>query len=402
PKDVEILWKYLPNPGVGREEFHGIFLSRYRQLSQMLWKRPQLKSAISITNLKRVRDQKEVAVIGMVQTISPFKDGRKMLELEDPTGSINVLIPHAIPGADELVEDEVIGIVGGPGRDIIFANELIFPEVPTNNEWPSPQTNSKVAFIADIHAGSKKFNSETWDNFVLWVNGRPDIKYVLIGGDLVDGIGLYKGQEEELEVDTVEAEFDYLASLISQINRDKQLIIIPGNHDPTNDSEPRQPIPREFAKPLYQQSNVRLLSDPSMVSLEGVSILLYHGTSMDGVIASIDSIRSTAYDQPYQVQRQLLKKRHLSPIFGKNRLLPGNEDHLTIKTIPHVFFTGHIHTVGMSNYRGIRLISAGSFQERTEFQKKLGHHPTPGKFVEMDLATGTCQLIDFSGPVSPL
>ena len=55
----------------------------------------------------------------------------------------------------------------------------------------------------------------------------------------------------------------------------------------------------------------------------------------------------------------------------------------------------------MSNYRGVRLVSAGSFQERTDFQKKLGHHPTPGKFVEMDLSTGQGRIIDFSGDELP-
>ncbi|MBR9681928.1 MAG: hypothetical protein GOV00_03985 [Candidatus Altiarchaeota archaeon] len=361
----------------------------------MLWGRPQLKSAASISNIKRIKEKQDVAVIGIISNVSTLKDGRKIIEVEDPTGSITVLVQKVMRGIDELVPDEVIGVTGRPGRDIIFAESIIFPDVPSSNDWPE-NAKSKAVFIADIHAGSKKFNEDTWTDFTKWVNQNNDVKYIFIGGDLVDGVGIYKGQDQEIHFETVEEEFQYLRKLLNMINSNKRLIVIPGNHDPTNDSEPRQPIPREFAKVIYQMPNVQLLSDPSWVNVEGVCILMYHGTSFDGFIASVDSIRATAYDSPTQAQKLLLRKRHLSPIFGRNRILPGDEDHLVIQQIPHVFFTGHVHTVDMSNYRGVRLVSAGSFQERTDFQKKLGHNPTPGKFVEMDLSTGSSRMLDFS------
>ena len=397
---TEVVWKYLPNPGVGKTDFLTIFTSRYRKLSRMLWKRPQLRNATSISNVGRIKDKREVSVIGIISDVATLKDGRKILEVEDPTGSIKVLVKNNMRGVEELVPDEVIGIRGAPGRDIIFANTLVFPDISSSNSWPTTGS-SKVIFLADIHAGSKKFNEETWEKFTRWVNQNQDVKHVFIGGDLVDGVGIYKGQDAEIHFETAEEEFVYLRRLLDMISPKKQLIVIPGNHDPTNDSEPRQPIPREFAKPIYQMNNLQLLSDPSWVNVEGVCVLMYHGTSFDGFIDSVDSIRNTAYDNPTQAQQLLLRKRHLSPIFGRNRILPGREDHLVIHQTPHVFFTGHVHTVDMSNYRGVRLVSAGSFQERTDFQKKLGHHPTPGKFVEMDLSTGQGRIIDFSGDELP-
>ena len=115
------------------------------------------------------------------QTIQTFtlKDGRKILEVEDPTGSITVLVQRAMKGIDELVLDEVVGVVGRPGRDIIFAENIFSPDIPSINNWPE-NAKSKAVFVADIHAGSKKFNENIWIDFVNWVNRRKDIKYIFI------------------------------------------------------------------------------------------------------------------------------------------------------------------------------------------------------------------------------
>lgn len=143
-----------------------------------------------------------------------------------------------------------------------------------------------------------------------------------------------------------------------------------------------------------------MLSNPSWLCIEGVTFLVYHGTSLDGLIDSIESLRGVAYENPSKAQIELLKKRHLSPIFGRNKVFPDREDYLVIDKVPNVFITGHVHTMSTATYRGVRLISAGTFQERTAFQEKLGHHPTPGKFVRLSLKTGKMSVVDFSSLVS--
>ena len=57
------------------------------------------------------------------------------------------------------------------------------------------------------------------------------VKYVIIAGDLVDGVGIYPSQQEELEIKEIVAQYEEFCRLIKQIPADKQIIICPGNHD---------------------------------------------------------------------------------------------------------------------------------------------------------------------------
>jgi DNA polymerase II small subunit len=161
-------------------------------------------------------------------------------------------------------------------------------------------------------------------------------------------------------------------------------------------SEPQPPFPAEIAKPLKNIHNLEIHSNPLWVEIDGVTILMYHGTSLDSIIDAIEPIRNKAYHNPCLGQIQLLKKRHLSPIFGRNKIFPDKEDFMVIDKVPHVMHTGHVHKIGLGTYKGVRLLSTGTFQDTTEFQEKLGHEPSPGKFIVMDLSDGSSKEIDFS------
>ena len=396
--EFKIIKNYSSWEPATAESFFANFYSRYTKLAKMLSSRPQLKNLTSIAQISRMKGREDISVVGMVSDIRKMKDGRKIIEIEDPTGSISVLISPAVKHAETIVLDDVIGVRGQAGRGILFADEVVFPDIPLNGDWPSTG-ESEAFFISDIHVGSKKFNLELWERFAEYINRNRAIKYLLVSGDLVDGIGIYQGQNDELELDTAEEQYAYLADLIRKLRKDLLVIAIPGNHDPSRDGEPQPKVPKEFAEPLYKLENFVMLSNPAWVELEGIKILLYHGTSLDGLIDSIESLRNVAYEDPSKAQIELLRKRHLSPIFGRNRIFPDKEDFMIIDPVPNVFVTGHVHTTSASVYRGVRLISAGTFQERTAFQEKLGHHPTPGKFVKLDLKTGKLTIVDFSNSV---
>lgn len=370
------------------------FVSRYKALSQMLWRRPQLKNAVSIAHLARIRGREELSLIGMVQDIRESNDGRRFLTIEDTTGSIRVIIPSSITEKGEIVTDEVIGVKGQAGRGIFFANSVVFPDIPPA-VWPEAE-RPKALFLSDLHVGSDKFVEEIWDNCVSWIKENKDVKYVFIAGDLVDGVGVYAKQNLNLEIDTAEGQMEALAKYLKQVRSGVRMFAISGNHDPNRDSEPQPVFSGEFRKPLDKVSGLELQSNPCWLNVEGVKILLYHGTSLDGLIDSVEPIRNTAYQKPYQAQKYLLKKRHLSPVFGRNKIFPDKEDFMVIKDVPNVFHTGHVHTVGLGAYRGVRLVSSGTFQNTTDFQEKIGHKPTPGKFVVMDLSNGASDIVDIS------
>ena len=62
-------------------------------------------------------------------------------------------------------------------------------------------------------------------------------------------------------------------------------------------------------------------------------------------------------------------------------------DHLVIDPIPDIFVMGHIHSFATGNYKGITLINSSTLQDRTDFQRRMGHKPDPGKAAVIDLNT---------------
>ena len=106
--------------------------------------------------------------------------------------------------------DEVIGISGSLGNKIIFSNVVLYPDIPTTIEMKKAPDEAYAVFLSDIHFGSKDFLHEEFDKFTKWISGEvgsekqketaKKVKYVFIVGDMVDGIGIYPGQDEELTI----------------------------------------------------------------------------------------------------------------------------------------------------------------------------------------------------------
>jgi len=60
-----------------------------------------------------------------------------------------------------------------------------------------------------------------------------------------------------------------------------------------------------------------------------------------------------------------------------------------------IFQTGHVHSNGALNYRGVTLINGGTWQDKTEYQAFLGHEPTPARLSLLNLKTKQLTLIQF-------
>jgi DNA polymerase II small subunit len=404
--DVVLLSNYDENFDIkgGVQDFHSYFTSRYQKISNLLRGRPELEGVTSIRNSTSSRMDK-ISLIGMVTNVSETKSGHYMLELEDQTGKVKVVLPKGSEGhklGGEIVYEEVVCVSGRSGRDVVFARNVTFPGVPQIS-WP--EQNFSVALISDTHVGSKMFMEDVFINFISWLNGEgpeeqrklaKSVKYLLVAGDLVDGCGVYKGQEKELNLPDIKEQYAHFAELISKIRNDIKIIISPGNHDATREAEPQPTIPMMFAQPLYEMSNVVMVSSPSLVKLGGLVVLIYHGSSLDSVINSIPNLRKTGYDEPHKAMMTLLNKRHLNPIYGEaTRIFSETDDSLVIKKIPHLLHMGHVHSIGACTHRGVRIVNSGTFQSQTPFQAKIGHHPKPG-IVPIIEGSGKITMINFN------
>lgn len=372
------------------EDFLALFRDRYDRLSNQLSSRVRSRS---ISSLDGTRARHGIGVIGLLTDVRTTGSGHWLLELEDRTGSCRALV-HAdnelYDVVGELLLDQALAIEGTLSDDggIIFVDELYQPEIPLSNEPTTADRPVEVALVSDLHVGSEEFDAASWRAFTDWLDTpeAASIGYLLIAGDIVDGVGVYPNQSEELAIVDVYEQYATAAEHLAEVPDDIEIVIIPGNHDAVRLAEP-QPAFGEDIAASFRAVDARLISNPGWVEVEGVTFLLYHGTSLDDLVASIPG-GDVDYDNPELAMTELLKKRHLAPIYGsRTRIAPEERDHLVIDPIPDVFHAGHTHTSGVTTYRNVRVINTGTWQQQTPFQRQVNIDPDVAIAAIVDLET---------------
>jgi DNA polymerase II small subunit len=377
-------------------DFAKLFNDRFNTIKKMLARRRELAGMVPIARAKKVL--RDVRFVGMVNDVRTTKHGHTMLELEDEEDKIQVLImKNSTRGVDPFVNDEVLGIMGSFSKDgeIVMAKDVIRPDVPLNSGMTPNGSDSVVAFVSDIHVGSTEFLADAWERFMKWLSKDPvakDIRYIVMPGDLVDGIGIYPGQEDELTIEDVYDQYTELSKLVSKIPDWIEVVMMPGNHDAVRLAEPQPALPQQV-KSIFGD-RIKFVGNPCYLEIEGRMILAYHGRSMDDFVANIPGL---GYGDPSEIMKNMLKRRHMAPIYGeKTAIAPEQKDYLVIDRVPDIFVTGHIHACSVSDYRGIRLINASAWQSQTAFQRMHNQTPNPAKVPMVNLGTGETWVEDFS------
>lgn len=406
PKKVEVL------------DFVEHYKIRYNVLKKILQNRSELVDVVSINRLFNKPERERVSVIGLVLSKEVTKNNHIILELEDVTSSIKVLISNnnknIYDKAKDIVLDEVIGIVGSIGNKIIFANEIFFPDVILNgSDIKKSESEEYVVFISDIHVGSNLFLEEEFLKFVKWLNGEfgnseqkqvaSSVKYLIIVGDIVDGVGVYPGQDDELSIKELSQQYDKLSEYLKKIREDIKIVICPGNHDAIRLSEPQPVFDKILAKSIWELPNVILVTNPSVVNIgtyenfSGFNVLLYHGYSFDYYIDKVDNIRNNGgYDRADLVMKFLLQKRHLAPTHTSSLfIVDSNRDHLIVDEVPDFFASGHLHKASVSQYGKTTMICGSCWQSTTKFQEKVGHHPEPCRVPYVNLKNREVKILKF-------
>lgn len=366
------------------------FQDRYNKLSNILSRRPELKMHQKIGDL--TENQTDLNLIVMITDIRSTKNGHYLLEVEDDTGSIPLLVSKdnadAMREANKLMKDEVIGVVatkrGNGDNSLAICQNIINPGVP---RMPNNPTDFATVFTSDVHIGSVTFLEDAFVRFTRWLNGdfgseeqrelANNVKYMIVGGDIVDGIGVYPNQDKELAIKDITAQYDEAARLLGDIRSDIKIIITPGNHDASRVAEPQPAVPEKYAKSLYELKNTEFVSNPAIVNLEGMKVQIYHGRGIDDMVMGV---KGFSHERNDLVMKEFLEKRHLAPLYGERTPLASElEDHLVINEVPDVLHTGHVHINTYKNYKGIHCINSGTFQTQTEFQKIYNIVPTPAE-----------------------
>ncbi|RLF88001.1 DNA-directed DNA polymerase II small subunit [Thermococci archaeon] len=389
--------------------YENYFKSRLKKIRRILRENPEVSGVIDIGKLSYVNPEGDVTIIGLVNSKRETRNGY-MFEVEDLTGIIKVFIgrnKEDYKKAFEIMPDSVVAFKGRYSkRGIFFAENIYLPDVPLyKREKPPLEEKVYAVLISDIHVGSNKFCEKAFMKFLEWLNGNVNtkaeeeivsrIKYLIIAGDVVDGIGIYPGQYNELSIPDVFDQYEALANLLSSVPEHITMFIGPGNHDAARTALPQPEFYREYAKPLYELKNAVIISNPAVIDLHGREFLIVHGRGIEDVVSYVPNM---SHHKPVKPMVQLLKLRHLAPTFGgKVPIAPDPEDLLVIESVPDLVQMGHVHVLDYQIYRGVFLINSATWQAQTEFQKMVNVVPTPAKVPIIDVETARLRMIvDFS------
>jgi len=390
------------------QDFVSLFRDRYQGIRKILCsQRREIAQFIPINRIRKTMT--DIQLIGIVKDLKTTQNGHRLIEIEDDTGSVKLMAlkgnTEAFSLASEILLDEVIGIVGKISKngDLIIVQNVIYPDIKLQHDRKKIESPLCVAFLSDVHMGSNMFMESEWNAFLRWINGdlgnsrqrdvASKLKYLVLPGDLVDGIGIYPNQEKELSISNIYDQYKALAKQFEYIPDHITVLLQPGNHDAVRPAEPQPAFEKEI-RDLFTGKEYIFIGNPSFFSLHGVEILSYHGQSL---LDYSTNIQALSYNEPTEVMKLMLKKRHLAPTYGGyTPLAPEHEDYMLINQVPDIFVTGHVHTSFIDNYRGVTLINASSWQSQTSYQKMMNFVPDSGKLPLVDLKTGNATAMDFS------
>ena len=390
------------------DEYLFYFQDRFKRIERLLRQRIDVKGSTPILEALKSPAKTRLKIICMLTEKRDSKN-HTILSVEDLQGNATVLVPQKAPEevkkkALMLLPDQVICLAVIKTRTNLFmVEDIIFPEIGRKQQQRAQETVYAV-LTSDIHIGSTKFTKEAFKRFILWLKGKygtPEmreiasrVKYLLVAGDIVDGVGIYPNQQNELTIRDVHKQYNFAAKYLEKIPDYIEIFLSPGNHDATRKSLPQPAIPEGYLTAIKGKKNIHSVGSPCFLSLHGVEILMYHGRSLDDIIAVIPGMD---HAHPEKSMRLLMQSRHLAPVYGgKTMLSPENRDYLVVDRVPDIFHAGHIHVIGYCNYRGVLVVNSGGWQDQTDYMEKLGLVPTPGKVPVVNLQTLHTTVLSFT------
>ncbi len=271
---------------LNKADFIRFYTSKYEKLRTIISERIKKK----FVSLNNIIQNETIDIIGIVRDIK--KDKNYIIELEDITGSVKAIF-NEIP--EDLDIDDVIAVEGIMKNNVFYGSKIFYPDIPLRD---AKKSFGKACFISDLHLDEAP--TEHLENFMKWFE-MQDIKYLFVAGDIGDN------------------------SLFEKFVRDycyeKKVFVIPGKKD-------TYPVLADE----FDEKNIISLSNPSMVEINGIKILLIHDFNLS-----------------------MLKKRYL----GRTKLIL-KEDYLVLEDVPDIVHCGHTHEPQVLNHKSVTIVNAGS------------------------------------------
>lgn len=337
PKTItlEVVRALVEKPGMGVELIRGVefkqtkntvqdyvqhFTTRYEKISKLLLKRLSLLNLMSIGKISP--RTKNFSIIGLVRGKN---NDQKTVVFEDQTGELLVYFDDDhLEEFRQIVSDEVLGVICEK-KENVRAKKTIWPNLSLKKNVSKTVQDVYCAFLSDFHMDNGKFNKTAYEKFLDWVGGVKYKKfYIFVLGD-------------------VSSKKDDIENLFSDLPQSSFKIFLKGEIDP--DVEMWDLV----------------LPNTSFIRLENsVSLLLCHGEFLTNYSNLWKDL------PPSMVMLNLLKKRHINPVFEFNPQVYG-QDPFLLDIAPDIFVSGHFHTPSLMNYKGTTIMTTGSFVSDPSF-----------------------------------
>ncbi|MCK5045311.1 MAG: hypothetical protein KAS22_01950, partial [Candidatus Heimdallarchaeota archaeon] len=214
-------------------DFKQYFTSRYNQLFAILRGRGDVSGSIGIKDLERAKleTNERITITGIVTSKRTLKNGGILLEIEDPTGNLTATIPakmqELLVKAGALLEDQIAGFFGRLYEGRFILDDFVFPDIPIAMRKTTIDEPISVCMTSDLHIGSKEFLEDSFNDLLDFLNGKVDdpyqqtlashVKYLIINGDLVEGIGIYPKQEDDLLITDIYDQYTKADQILSKV-----------------------------------------------------------------------------------------------------------------------------------------------------------------------------------------
>jgi len=386
---------------VGAEDFVSYFRARFEVLRDILIG----KGFDNLTSIRRIGiGSGNYTVIGMVYSKRITKNKNLLIEVEDLTGRGIVLVNREnrdlFERAGNLLLDDIVAFRVSGSSKMLFANDFIYPDAKLEKEKFGDK-DEFVAFVSDLHIGSSNFLEGSLMRFVSWLNSEVGdersrnlarkVRYLILVGDNIDGVGVYPEQEKFLKIKGCRGQYKKLIEILSRVRKDIEIIMCPGQNDAVWIGEPQPGISEKWISGL---DNLKLVSNPSVIKIGGLDILVSHSNGVNQFRNLFSGGGNLEVDD---FMREILRRRHLAPSYGEMDIVLDKErDDLVIDELPDVFVLGGQHKVKISNYNNILNISTSCWQSRTDFEAKVGAEPEPCRVPILNLKSREVKVLDFS------
>lgn len=221
---------------------------------------------------------------------------------------------------------------------------------PYHLSIPTDENTIRFGVISDIHAGSWYCRYDALHEFIKYMKAQK-IFTLLIVGDILDGHGMYKGQEFEQEFHGVKKQINVLKERFPS-TKDMNVYMITGNHDFSFDKLVGMGIGETIANEMGW----------TYLGQDHGDLTLFNKVHKPYKIHLMHPSGGTAYAVSYRSQKIVEQ-------------IPGGKK-------PNMMLIGHFHKADwMPTYRNVSTFQVGAFQSQTPYMAQKPTDSHVGGFI---------------------